>query len=98
MIHNALALHESFILYSPARQELRKHTTIPETSLSKHVHASMEKLLEAVFYAVHATHLQNRVFCATVNLDRCTPVRELRMAFKIPYVHGYITKLCRKQD
>jgi hypothetical protein len=26
-----------------------------------------------------------------------TPVREIRVAFKIPYVCDYITKLCRKQ-
>jgi hypothetical protein len=30
-------------------------------------------------------------------LDRCTPVRDLHLAFKIPYVYGYITKLCRRQ-
>jgi hypothetical protein len=37
--------------------------------------------------------LQNRIFCAIGNLDRCTPVHELHMAFKIPYVFDYITKL-----
>jgi hypothetical protein len=31
---------------------------------------------------------------AAGNLDRCTPVRELLLAFKIPYVYEYITKLC----
>jgi hypothetical protein len=41
--------------------------------------------------------LRNRVLCAIVNLDRRTPVRELHVAFKIPYVYGYITKLCRAQ-
>jgi hypothetical protein len=28
--------------------------------------------------------LQNRVFRAIGNLDRCTQVRELRVAFKVP--------------
>jgi hypothetical protein len=42
--------------------------------------------------------LQNRVFCTIENLDRCTPVCRLYMAFKIPYVHDYITKLCRTQE
>jgi hypothetical protein len=37
--------------------------------------------------------LQNRVFCATGNLDRCIPVRKLHLAFKIPYMYDYITKL-----
>jgi hypothetical protein len=38
--------------------------------------------------------LQNRVFRAIRNLGRCTPIRELHVAFKIPYVYDYITKLC----
>jgi hypothetical protein len=41
--------------------------------------------------------LQNRVLRATGNLDRCIPVRELHVAFKIPYVYDYITKLHRTQ-
>jgi hypothetical protein len=41
--------------------------------------------------------LQNRVLCATGNLYRSTPVRKLHVAFKIPYVYDYITKLCRTQ-
>jgi hypothetical protein len=32
--------------------------------------------------------LQNRVLRATGYLDRCTPVRELHVAFKIPYING----------
>jgi hypothetical protein len=42
-------------------------------------------------------HPQNRVLCATGNLDRGTHVHHLHMAFKIPYVIDYITKLCRTQ-
>jgi hypothetical protein len=41
--------------------------------------------------------LQNRVLRATGNLDRITPVRDLHLAFKIPYVYDYITKVCRRQ-
>jgi hypothetical protein len=53
-------------------------------------------------YAVDAhllklQHLQNGVLHAIGNLDRFTSVRELHMAFKIPYVCNYITKLCRTQ-
>jgi hypothetical protein len=39
--------------------------------------------------------LQNRVLCAVGYLDRCTPVRELHVACKIPYMYDYINKLCR---
>jgi hypothetical protein len=41
--------------------------------------------------------LQNRVLSDIGNLDMRTPVRDLHLAFKIPYVYDYITKLCRRQ-
>jgi hypothetical protein len=40
---------------------------------------------------------QNRALHAIGNLDRCTSVRELHVAFKIPYVYDYIIKLRRTQ-
>jgi hypothetical protein len=42
-------------------------------------------------------HLQNRVLHPIGNLDRRTLGRDLHLAFKIPYVYDYITKLCRRQ-
>jgi hypothetical protein len=27
----------------------------------------------------------------------CTPVRDLHVAFNLPYVYDYVTKLCRQQ-
>jgi hypothetical protein len=39
--------------------------------------------------------LQNRVLRAIGNHDRCTPVRELYMAFKFCYVYEYITKILK---
>jgi hypothetical protein len=41
--------------------------------------------------------LQNRVLRALGKLDRRTTVGDLHLAFKIPYVYDYITKLCRRQ-
>jgi hypothetical protein len=41
--------------------------------------------------------LQYRVLRAISNLDRRTPVRDLHLAFNIPYVFDFITKLCRRQ-
>jgi CRISPR/Cas system-associated endoribonuclease Cas2 len=41
--------------------------------------------------------VQNSVFRAISNLDRRTLVRDLQLAFKIPCVYDYITKLCRRQ-
>jgi hypothetical protein len=48
-------------------------------------------------HLLNLQRLQNRVVRATGKLDRCASVRELRMAFKLPYVYGYITNLCRTQ-
>jgi hypothetical protein len=42
-------------------------------------------------------NLQNRVPRPIGNLDRRTPVRELHVAFRIPYVYDYVTKLYRTQ-
>jgi hypothetical protein len=41
--------------------------------------------------------LQNKVLRTTENFPRRTSVRDLHMAFKLPYVHDYITKFCRQQ-
>jgi hypothetical protein len=41
--------------------------------------------------------LQNWVLRNTGKFLKCTPVRELHMAFQVPYIYDYITKLCRQQ-
>jgi hypothetical protein len=41
--------------------------------------------------------LQNKVLRTIGNYLRCTPVRDFHMAFQIPFVYNYITKLCRQQ-
>jgi hypothetical protein len=42
-------------------------------------------------------HLQNKVLRTTGNFPKRTPVRDLQMAFKLPYVrvYDYVTKFCR---
>jgi hypothetical protein len=40
---------------------------------------------------------QNTVFRTIGNFPRRTPVCDLHVAFKIPYVYDLITKLCRQQ-
>jgi hypothetical protein len=42
-------------------------------------------------------HLQNKVFRTTGNFPRPAPVRDFHMAFKLPYIYDYTTKLCRQQ-
>jgi hypothetical protein len=41
--------------------------------------------------------LQNKVLRTIGKLPRRTPIRDLHLAFQIPYVYDYITKLCRQQ-
>jgi hypothetical protein len=48
-------------------------------------------------YAAGAQRLQKRALGAIGNLDRCTPVREFHVAFKIPYMYHYITTLYMTQ-
>jgi hypothetical protein len=40
--------------------------------------------------------LQNKVLRPIGNLRR-TPVRDLHLGFKLPFIYDYITKLCRQQ-
>jgi hypothetical protein len=42
--------------------------------------------------------LQNRVLRTIGNFPRRTQIRELHVAFKIPYVYDFITKLCRQKS
>jgi hypothetical protein len=42
-------------------------------------------------------HLQNKVLRTIGNFPRRTSVRDMHVAFQIPYVYGYITKSCRNQ-
>jgi hypothetical protein len=41
--------------------------------------------------------LQNKVLNTIGKFPRSTAVRHLHMAFKLPYVYDYMTKLCRQQ-
>jgi hypothetical protein len=41
--------------------------------------------------------LQNKVLRSIGNFPRRTRIREMHLAFKLPYVYDYITKLCRQQ-
>jgi hypothetical protein len=41
--------------------------------------------------------LHNRVLRTTGNFPRHTSVRDMHVAFQVPYVYDYITKLCRRQ-
>jgi hypothetical protein len=40
---------------------------------------------------------QNKILRNIGNFPKCTPVRDLYMAFKLLYLYDYIIKLCRQQ-
>jgi hypothetical protein len=42
--------------------------------------------------------LQNKVLRTIANFPRRTPFRDLHMAFKVPYIYDYITKLCSNKQ
>jgi hypothetical protein len=48
-------------------------------------------------YLLKLRRLQDRVLCAIGNLDRLILVRKMHVAFRIPYVYDYITKLYRER-
>jgi hypothetical protein len=41
--------------------------------------------------------LENKVLRSTGNFPRRTPVCEMQMGSHLPYVHDYMTKLCRQE-
>jgi hypothetical protein len=41
--------------------------------------------------------LQNKVLRTIGNFPSLSPVRDMHVAFQIPYVYDYITKSCRQQ-
>jgi hypothetical protein len=41
--------------------------------------------------------LQNKVLRTIGSFPRHTSVRDMHVAFQIPYIYDYITKLCRQQ-
>jgi hypothetical protein len=48
-------------------------------------------------HLIKLQRLQNKVLRTTGNFPRRTSVREMHMAFHLPYVYDYMTKLCRRQ-
>jgi hypothetical protein len=48
-------------------------------------------------YLLKLQRLQNKVLRSIGSFPRSTLVRDMHMAFQIPYVYDYITKSCRQQ-
>jgi hypothetical protein len=48
-------------------------------------------------YLLKLKRLKNKVLRTIGNFPRSMPVRDLHIAFKLPYIYEYITKYCRQQ-
>jgi hypothetical protein len=48
-------------------------------------------------YLLKLQRLQSKVLRTIGNFPRPTPVLDLHMALKLPYLYDYITRLCRQQ-
>jgi hypothetical protein len=60
-------------------------------------HVCPTRKYSAYAHVLKLHRLQIKVLCAIGNLDRCTRVREMNVAFKAPHLHDYIAKLYRTQ-
>jgi len=49
-------------------------------------------------YLLKLQLLHTQALSTIGNFPRHTPIRELHVAFKIPYVYGFVTKLCSRQQ
>jgi hypothetical protein len=61
------------------------------------IYASPAWEFAADTHLIKFQRLQNQVLRTIGNYPRRTPVHGLHMAFKVPFVYDYITKLCRQQ-
>jgi hypothetical protein len=52
---------------------------------------------EADTHLLKLQRLQNKILPTVGKFSRRTPVREVQMAFQVPYIYDYITELCRQQ-
>jgi hypothetical protein len=47
-------------------------------------------------YPLKLQRLQNKVLHTIGSFSKCTSVRNMHVAFQIPYIYDYITKSCRQ--
>jgi hypothetical protein len=104
-------LHIEIIEAKAFRTFIRTYSLFKSERLSANIKLTLNKALirsvmnyaspawefAADSHLIKLQRLQNKVLRTIGNFPRRTPVREVHMAFKIPYVYDYITTLCRLQ-
>jgi hypothetical protein len=63
-----------------------------------HTYASSALEFASDTHVINLQRLQNKLLRTIGIFPRRTPVRDSHLAFKLPYVYDYITKLCRKKQ
>jgi hypothetical protein len=48
-------------------------------------------------HLLKSQYLKNKILCTIGNLPRRTPNRDSNMAFEIPYLYDFVTRLSREQ-
>jgi len=88
-------------IYSPLKSERlstkSKPTLYKALMRSKTTYTCSSCDFAADSHLLILQHLQNRVLCTIGKLSRRTSTSAFHLAFQIPYVYDYITKICRKQ-
>jgi hypothetical protein len=104
-------LHIKTIEAKAFRTFIRLHSLFKSEQLSATIKLTIHKVLirSVMTYACPAwefaaeidllklQHLQNKVLHTIGNFPRHTSVQDMHVAFHVPYIYDYITKLCRRQ-
>jgi hypothetical protein len=104
-------LHTERTVANALRTYLRTYSLFKSERLSTNIKLKLYKVLirSVITYAsptweyaadahlLKLQRLQDSVHRAIGNLERHSLVGEMHVAFKIPYMYAYITKLCRTQ-
>jgi hypothetical protein len=96
---NRVAKHVSTEIdsWKPSRDGKRFRGCQWSTNISLDTDTLYKRRTELISDQLKLQRLQNKVLRTTGNFLRRTPVRDLHMASKLPYIYDYITKLCRQQ-
>jgi hypothetical protein len=104
-------LHTEMIEAKAFRKFIKIHSLLKSEQLSTNIKFTLNKALirskmtsacptwklAADKHLLKVQRLQNTVLRTTENFSRRKPVRDLHMAFELPYIYDYITRLCRQQ-
>jgi hypothetical protein len=69
----------------------------PPRRYIKRITGQLELEFAADNHLLKLQSLKNKILRTIGNFPTSTPISELRMVLKLPYIYNYVTKLCRQQ-